>query len=291
MLAQLFTTVAPVFLCAGIGFAWARTGQPYDARIVTRLVAYVGAPCLIFSTLVGIEGLSRDIGEMALAALAAMAIFALVGAAVLTVARLPLRTFLAPLTFPNAGNMGLALCLFAFGDEGLALGIGFFAVSSTLQLVLGQWLFSGLASPLPLLKAPIPYAVALGAILMATDVEPPEFILNTTKLLGDFAIPLMMLTLGVSLANLKVVSVRRTLGLSLLRLGLGAAVGFGFASLLGYEGAQRGVLIIQCSMPVAVFNYLFSQYYQRQPEEVASVVVLSSAIAFGLLPLLVYAVL
>jgi predicted permease len=288
MIAALFTTVAPVFISAGIGFAWARLGEPYDAEIVTRLVSFIGAPCLIFSTLVGVEGITREIGEIALAAVVALTCFAAIAAIVLSLARLSLRTYLASITFPNAGNMGLPLCLFAFGEQGLALGIGFFAVSATLQLTLGNWLYSGSISPLPALKAPIPYAVALGVILMVMDVEPPAFIYNTTKLLGGLTIPLMVITLGVSLGRMRVIRFSRTLALSLFRLGMGVAGGFALAEVFGYEGMQRGVLIIQCAMPVAVFNYLFAQFYERQPEEVASLVVLSSAIAFGFLPLLIY---
>ena len=171
--------------------------------------------------------MSGQIAEMALSAAVALLSFAAVGAILLSFARLPLRTFLAPVTFPNAGNIGLPLCLFAFGEEGLALGIGFFAVSASAQLIFGQWLFSGYPTPLPLLKAPIPYAVAIGAIFLATDTQPPEFIYNTTNLLGGFAIPLMTFTLGVSLAKMKVIRFSRTLALSLLRLGMGAGGGFG----------------------------------------------------------------
>jgi hypothetical protein len=291
MILQLFNTIFPVVACAGLGYLWARFDQPYDTRIVTRLVGYIGAPCLIFSTMVGIEGMSGQIAEMAISAVAALAAFAAISAIILYFAKLPQRTYLAPVTFPNAGNIGLPLCLFAFGEEGLALGIGFFAVSASAQLIFGQWLFSGFPTPLPLLKAPIPYAVAIGAIFLATDTHVPDFIYNTTDLLGGFAIPLMTFTLGVSLGRLKVVRFSRSLTLSLLRLAMGAAGGFGFAELFGYEGMQRGVLIIQCSMPIAVFNYLFASYYERDPEEVASLVVLSSALAFLLMPLLIYAVL
>jgi predicted permease len=291
MILQLFNTIFPVIACVGLGYLWARFNQPYDTRIVTRLVGHIGAPCLIFSTMVGIQGLSGQIAEMALSAAVALAAFAALGATLLILAKLPLRTYLAPVTFPNAGNIGLPLCLFAFGEEGLALGIGFFAVSASAQLIFGQWLFSGFPTPLPLLKAPIPYAVAIGAIFLATETPVPDFLYNTTDLLGGFAIPLMTFTLGVSLARLRVVRFSRTLSLSLLRLAMGAAGGFGFAELWGYEGMQKGVLIIQCSMPIAVFNYLFASYYERDPEEVASLVVLSSLLAFLLMPLLVYAVL
>ena len=291
MILELFNTIFPVMACAGLGYLWTRFDQPYNIRIVTHLVSYIGAPCLIFSTMVSIQGLSAQIADMAISAAVALLAFAALGTLILLTAKLPLRTYLAPVTFPNAGNIGLPLCLFAFGEEGLALGIGFFAVSASAQLIFGQWLFSGFPTPLPLLKAPIPYAVAIGAIFLATGTEVPKFLYNTTDLLGGFAIPLMLFTLGVSLGKFRVIHFSRTLALSLLRLIMGATGGFGIAELFGYEGMQKGILIIQCAMPIAVFNYLFASYYDREPEEVASLVVLSSLLAFLLMPLLVYAVL
>jgi predicted permease len=290
MILAIFEIVAPVFLCAGVGYAWRRFRQPYDTALVTRLVSIVGAPCLIFSTLVGIENMAGEILDMLLAGLVAVAAFAALGAIALRLLRLPLRSYLAALVFPNAGNMGLPLCLFAFGERGLALGIGFFAVTATLNLTLGNWFYSGATMPWRALKTPIPYAVALGLVLMATGVEPPEFIVKTTKLLGGLAIPLMMLSLGVSLAELGVTRPGRTVLLAALRFGIGLGVGYAVALGLGFEGAQRGVMMIQSAMPVAVFNYLFAAYYKRNPEEIASLVLISSALGFASLPLLVYLV-
>ena len=288
MIWELFSIVAPVFVCAGIGYSWSRLGFAYDIKLITQLVSYIGAPCLIFTTLVNVQGLTEQIGFMALASLAAITACFIIGGVILKIMRLPIRTYLAPIVFPNSGNMGLPLCLFAFGETGLALGIGFFAISATIQLVFGQWLFSGLPTPIPHLKAPIPYAVIAGAIFMTIEIEPPHFILNTTALLGNITIPLMMLTLGVSLARMRITKIKRTLSLAILRLLLGALVGFGIAEAFNFEGIERSVLIIQSMMPVAVFNYLFAQYYERDPEEVASLVVLSSAIGFTLLPLIVF---
>lgn len=291
MLLDLFNTILPVVTCVGLGYLWAYFKHPFDTNIVTRLVGNIGAPCLIFSTMVGIQGMGPQIAEMAVGAALAISSFACVACIILWLAKLPLRTYLASVTFPNAGNIGLPLCFFAFGEKGLALGIGFFAVSASSQLLFGQWLYSGFPSPMPLLKAPIPYAVGAGAIFIGLGIQPPEVVYNTTHLLGGIAIPLMTFTLGVSLAKIRIIRFSRSLALSLLRLGMGAAGGFGFSELLGYEGIQRGVFIIQCCMPVAVFNYLFASYYDRDPEEVASLVVLSSLLAFTLMPLLIYALL
>jgi predicted permease len=63
-------------------------------------------------------------------------------------------------------------------------------------------------------------------------------------------------------------------------------VGLILAAVLQLDGVARGVLVLQCAMPAAVFNYLFAQRYARAPEEVASIVVVSTLLAFAGLPVL-----
>ena len=101
----------------------------------------------------------------------------------------------------------------------------------------------------------------------------------------------MLFTLGVSLAKLRPVSLARSTALSLLRLGMGFGVGVGLSEVMGLTGIERGVVILQCSMPVAVFCYLFAQLYNREPEEVAGVVISSSFLAAIALPALLWYVL
>ena len=68
-------------------------------------------------------------------------------------------------------------------------------------------------------------------------------------------------------------------------------MGVSLANYHGLEGVERGVLIIESAMPVAVFNYLFAQRFNRSPEEVAGMVVISTTISFASLPLLLLNVL
>ena len=283
--------IAPVFLSAGVGWGWVRSGRPYDRDLVTRLITDVGAPCLVFSGLVGLEVDSDMLLTVASAALLAMACFATVGAVVLRVARLPMHTYLAPLVFGNTGNMGLPLSLFAFGETGLALAVCFFATVSITHYTAGVWIWSGRVSLVELLRTPLFYAAVLAVIVLVIGVQPPLWLRNTSELLGGFTIPLMLMTMGASLGELQLSDMVRTAALSTLRLSMGVAVGFAVAGWLGLEGVARGVVIVQCSMPVAVFNYLFAERYGRSPESVASLVVFSTLLAFLMLPFLLRAVL
>ncbi len=283
---ELAAIIAPIFICSGIGYAWARFGRPLDPQFVTTLVTMVGAPCLVASTLTRLDLELAAIGEIAGAALTAAAGFTATSLLLLRALRLPVHSYLPALMFPNAGNMGLPLCLFAFGQPGLALAIVYFAIFSTLQFTAGVAIAAGRFEPARLLRMPLLYALAAAFAFMLSDTPVPRWLANTIDLIGGLTIPLMLLALGVSLARLRIRSIGRSLGLSLVRLAGGLAIGAGIAWGFGLEQPARGVLIIQSAMPVAVFNYLFAQLYQRAPEEVAGMIVLSTLISFATLPAL-----
>jgi len=291
VLAEIFTVIAPVFLCSAIGLVWAKRGLPYETQFITRLVTNVGFPCLIFAALVESDVDWAIFALMASAALLSTLSFALVGALVLRLAGLELRVFLPAMTFANTGNMGLSLCLFAFGPEGLALAIPYFTVSAVLGFTLGPAIAARSASLTAPFKMPLVWAVLAALAVLASGLSMPAWVINSLDLIGGFAIPLMLITLGVSLAQLEFTGMTRSLALSLLRLGMGFAVGVALAALLGLEGAARGVLIIECAMPVAVFNFLYASIYNTRPAEVAGVIVVSTALSFLTLPALLWYVL
>ena len=291
MIYELIAIIAPVFVCAAIGFGWSRLGRPYDAEFVTALVTNIGAPCLVFSTLSSVEIDVEAFGAMAGVAALTLAATAAAGIVVLRVAGLSMRTFLPSLMFPNVGNMGLPLCLLAFGETGLVLAIAYFTVCSVGQMTLGAGMAAGATSVREVMRVPVIYAVLLALPFMIWNADPPDWLANTTRLLGGILIPLMLISLGISLAKLRVRSLKRSLALSLARLVFGFAVGVGVAEAFGLEGIARGVVILQSTMPTAVFNYLFSLRYGREHEEVAGIVMISTTLSFATLPLLLWFVL
>ena len=286
MYQQLFEIIAPVLICAALGYGWARLGKPFDLATVTGIVINIAVPCLVLSSLSKLTIDLAAFGTMAGAATATFALFLAVGYVLLRLLGLPSHTFLPALALGNSGNLGLPLCLFAFGETGLALGIAIFAVSSMVTMTVGQMISAGKLSPAVLLKTPVIYAVALALVFMTTGTRPPKWIASVLETLGYMAIPIMLLALGVSLARLAPGKIKVSGLVAVLRLVLGFAGGYAVAALFGLEGAARGVLIIQSAMPAAVFNYLWAQLYGRDAAAVAGVVVISTALAFLLLPLI-----
>ncbi|MBM3950475.1 MAG: AEC family transporter [Rhodospirillales bacterium] len=287
MIEKLVAVVAPVFLCAVLGYAWARSGRRYDADVVTVLATNISLPALVFATLIDTRLDTAALSVMAAAALAATAAVGVVAAAVLAAARIPLRSFLPAMMFPNVGNMGLPLAALGFAADGLALAIVFFTVSVVLHLTVGVAISAGTFSPRALARIPALYAVAGAAIFMGGGVEPPAWLMNTARILGGMMVPLMLITLGVALAGLKVAGFARGLGLAVLRFALGVAAGFGVGHAFGLEGTALAILVLQSAMPVAVMNFLFAQRYGTDPSEVAGLVMLSTLLGFATLPFLI----
>lgn len=287
----LFNIIAPVVFCAGLGFFWSKRGYAFHMETISGLVTNVGAPMLIFTTLVQLKMSLSDFLEFGLMAFYALASFFVLGFIILKILRLKVRDYIPTIVFPNVGNMGTPLCFFAFGEAGLTLALAFFAIYAILQFTVGVWIASGTGSLTQVLKTPLVYAVGIALFLKVSDIAVPKWIIGTTDLLGGFTIPLMLIALGVSLSSLSVKHLKLAFLLSILRLGVGFSVSLGLATLFDLEGVERGVLILECSMPVAVFNYLIALRYERPYGQIAGTILVSTLLTFISLPLLLIFVL
>lgn len=288
MLAQIFAVVAPILIGSLIGYYWARTSRPYDADFVGRVVMNVGTPCLIISSLSKVQLSHEQLLQMVGVVLAVLALTCAAGLLFTRMLGGYWRTYLPAIVFPNTGNMGIPLCLFAFGEEGLAFGVAVFCLVSFFQFSLGIAMASGQSVYGQFLRSPIFISTLIAGVLVWCRWPLPVWASNTLGLMGGMAIPLMLLALGHSLYGLRVQAFGRGLAFAVARLGLGFAAGLGVAEAFGLEGAARGVVILQSTMPVAVFNYLIAARYGGEASEVAGTVVLSTLLSFLTLPALLW---
>lgn len=291
MLSEIFSILAPILICVSIGYGWKKSGRSYDTQLVTDIVTYFGTPCLLFYALSTINLSSQQLLEMALAALLANCAFIVIGSIFLKLFCLPPRAFLQSLSFPNVGNIGLPLCFLAFGENGLALAMTFFAVYAVFQMTLGVMFVSGRLSISSFFTIPIIPATLLAVVFSLLSIPVPNWLFNTTKLIGDLTIPLMLFTLGVSLAQLHVKTFKTPALLAVSRLSMGFCVGVSLTRILGLHGPAAGVVILECSMPAAVFCYLLAQQYNQRPAEVAGIVVISTFLGLVSIPPLLWFVL
>lgn len=290
-MSQIITVLAqnilPIFIVAGFGYALQKW-QKLDKRVLSRVVLNVFSPALVFSSLVSSQLPAAELLELAAFALLnilAMGAVALAAARLLKLTRSQTMAFLIVLMFVNGGNYGLTLNQLRYGSDGLARAVVYYTMSTLTVYTLGLFIASmGALSWRESLKRlaqfPAVYAAALAVIVYSLDAPLPTPLLRSIEVAGAGAIPVMLVVLGMQLADLRrMTDWRLALPAVSLRLLAGPAVAMGVASLLGLQGLGRSTSIIEASMPTAVLAIVLATEFDLQPTAVTSIVVLSTLLS------------
>ncbi len=287
---KLIDVLFPVFLIIGIGYWYGKKDPKFDTKFITTFAGNFGLPAIIFysltSTNISIDLFLRFSYYITLYVI----IFSIIGIIILKILKKDIYRLLPPLILPNTGNMGMPLCLFAYGKVGLAIATAATAMILIFHFSINILLASKKFSIKPLLNCIPVYALFASLLFVYYDITPPKFLENATWLIGYSTIFLVLMSLGVALSKLKVFSFKETLIYSLIRVIIGPVVGFAFVKFFNLSGVEAGVMFIQASMPSAVLTYLVSKMYspKKISDSVASTVALSTFLSFFTLIVVVF---
>ena len=288
---QLFNVLFPVFFIVGIGYYLGKNNPKIDTTFITNFAANIGTPAMIIYALTS-TGISFDLFKnFFFYYLIAIIIFTIIGIFFLLFLKTKdIMRELPPFIMPNTGNMGLPICLFAYGSQGLGVAAAISALIILCHFTLGILLADRKFNINIILKNPPFYAIMISVILLYLKIELPIFVVNTTFLLMYATIFLILMSLGIALTRFKVFSFKKALISSIARVILGPIVGFVIIKYFNLSGFAAGVLLIQCSMPSAVLNYLVASIYspKKVVDSVASMIVVSTIMSFITIPLVVF---
>jgi len=290
LLTKLFEVLFPVFLTIGIGYWYGKKDPRFDTKFITTFVGNIGLPCIIYysltSTNISIELFLRFSYYITLYVL----IFSIIGLLILKILNKDIYRLLPPIILPNTGNMGMPLCLFAYGNMGLAIATAATAMILVFHFSIGILLASKKFSLKPLLQCVPVYALIVSLFFVYYKIPSPKFLENATFLIGYSSIFLVLMSLGVALSKLKVFSFKETLIYSITRVVIGPIVGFGFVKFFNLSGVEAGVMFIQASMPSAVLTFLIGEIYspKKISNSIASTVALSTFMSFFTLVVVVF---
>lgn len=285
----------PIFLAAGTGYLLSRRLK-IDPRTLSQVIFYIFSPCLVFTILIENQVSENDILRMLLLAWGGAVVIGVIAwlmGQALKLERKMLVAVMLTSIFMNSGNFGMSFNLFAFGQEGLAQAGIFFVSMAIASYTVGIFIASmGKASPrqalVNLLKVPAIYAVLLAIVFLRGGWQLPLPIERTTQLLGNAAIPAMLVLLGMQLSAIRWDGQIRPLLLANgLRLIISPLVALGLVLVLGMAGMARQVGVLEASMPSAVLTIVLATEYDVEPTFVSAAVFTSTlASAFTLTPLL-----
>jgi predicted permease len=284
MLERIVGIILPVFLVVLVGYLFARRAKP-DMSMVNRISMNILAPALVFSALASKE---FNVGENKLLMLGSIGVVLGSGLLAWPIARLlrvDVRTFVPPMMFNNCGNMGLPLAVLAFGQPGFSAMVALFTISNLLQFTLGTWIVDRHARFGSLLRNPMVWSTFVGFAFAATHPPMPDWTMVGIKMVGDAMIPLMLISLGVRLYEVRWDDWQLGVIGALVCPLTGIAMAALLSPLLGLNATQHGLLILFGCLPPAVLNFMVAEQFRQEPAKVASIVLIGNVLAVLFIPI------
>ncbi|AUV80950.1 permease [Salinigranum rubrum] len=264
LLSIFATAILPIFAIAVVGFVLGRT-RDIDPGPLNTVTVYVLAPALVFHSLATTELAAGTLASVALAVVAYHVVMILIAEGVgrlVDGATTGVSAIVLVSAFPNSGNFGIPVSEFAFGETGRATAVLYLTTQSVLVYTVGIYIASrgssegALAGVKRVFTVPLIYAVLAALAARSLNLVPPaeSTAMETLGLVGDSAIPIMLLILGLQLAETNYGATLRQVGTAtVLKMGVAPLVAAGVALAIGFSDPTVGrVVVLESAMPAAI---------------------------------------
>jgi hypothetical protein len=290
---ELFRTLSPVvqvFLLIAAGFVFAHW-KKISLASVTEIIVYLGTPSLVFSSLASKPLYTADIAVLFGGIFIIFAVVGLFVRVYFLCFGFVSRGFALPALFMNAGNMGIPLALFAFGQAGFQRATLMFVMLTFLQYSLGIYILNGRGNWTEIFRLPLIYAAMAGLAVNLGEIKIPELLMQPITMLGQATIPIMLISLGYRLYQVESLQWGHAVGGALVRIVGGFAAANIAVLLISAEGVNRQVLLLYGALPAAVINFVLTEKYRQDPGLAASIVVISTFISVFTTPIVFWFIL
>ncbi len=289
--------ILPVFLMIGVGVLFEKIKKP-DFKSISDLTLYFLAPCLIFEALLKSK---ESISEFTFFAIifmilltSALWIASIIFAKLLKLDSLEAKAFSLSTIMMNCGNFGVPLILFAFGDKSLIYAVVIlvtftFPLGTLAVFIASSGKASVKKSIIEIFKMPLFYSIIIAIFFKYFHIPVPQLIMKPLIFMGESAIPVLLILLGMQLARTNLTAnFKPIFGSCFLRLIVSPIIAFLICKLLKIEGLAQKILIIQTSTPSAIIPLLYAINYNTRPDIVAGTIFFSTIFSAITLTILLY---
>ena len=287
---KLFEVLFPVFFIVGIGFLLGKKNPDFDTSFITTYAGNFGTPALVIFALTA-GGVSFEVfKEIFFYALILLSAFGIVGLTFLVLMKKDYIRELPPFFLPNTGNMGIPICLFAYGELGMGIAAAISSLVVLLHFTLNIFLAKRAFDFQTIFKSPAFYAIIITVLFLYFEQPVPQFVMNTVMLLAYGMIVMILMSLGVALTQMKVFSFKDAVITSTGRVIIGPLIGLAVIKLFDLSGISAGVILIQSSMPSAILCYLVASMYSPKVivDNISSTIVVSTIMSLVTIPITLF---
>ena len=287
---KLFEVIFPVFFIVGIGYFIGKKHPNLDTSFITNYSANFGTQSLVIFALTSTGISFAFFAEYFIYSLIMLTSFGIVGLIFLILMKKDYVRELPPFILPNTGNMGIPICLFAYGQLGMGVAAAISSLVVTLHFTLNIFLAKKQFDFKVIIKSPAFYAILITVFILYFQIETPKFVINTVMLLAYTMIVLILMSLGIGLTQMKIFSFKSSIITSIGRVIVGPVIGFIIIKIFNLNGFAAGVLLIQSSMPSAILCYLVASMYSPKVivDNISSMIVVSTLMSLVTVPITVF---
>jgi malate permease and related proteins len=286
---EIFITVMlPVLLIFGFGYS-IQKWKKLNITSVSTVALYVLIPCLVFNTIYKAE-LDHTYVQMIIFSSILLASLVIINKIYARLKKHPASVqngLILSTAFMNSGNYGAPIILFALGEKAFALAVTFMVLQQIIMNFFGVYYAAKgkegiMAAVKSVFEMPPIYALIGALLLNLSNVAVPENLLSVIEIVGNAAIPLVMIILGMQLANLKLGNFQWTeisYGIT-TRMVLSPIIAYIITIfLMDLDPLLRNVLIVASAMPSAATTVLYALQYKTEPELVSSITLVSTLVS------------
>ncbi len=309
MEATIGYAVLPSFAIAAVGYIYSLKDRSLDMKSVANLVYYIFSPSLVFSSLSKQSFALQEFLMLGTSVIILIFSLMLLATIYMKMSGITNNGFYLPVIFMNTGNIALPMALLLYGNEGLSKAIIFHLVNVMFLYSMGVFLVSKQSNLREFFKIPFLYAAIFGVIVATVPLPSvPESVGNIFTLLGkgieivgQGAIPLLILSLGYSLKRTKLTDVRHGLVGAGMRIVIGPIIAFALIAFYRYIGwapieagydqvlfadvrVTEAIIILMASMPAPITSYLLNEKFDACPGQAASMVLIGTLVGVISIP-------
>ena len=292
-------TILSIVLMIGLGYVLKRIDflSEKDIDPFNKIVMYILMPCMIFHAIYTADLNSiSNMGILPLIILGSSLATGAVSFIILKQFKLDDKTLwsvLVTVMIANTAFMGYPVNLGIYGQDGFLRAIfcdiatlsTFLLLSFVLILKFGGTVKTAVKK---IAFFPPLWAVILGLILNFINVPIGPVLDNTVNYLGQGAIPLIMVTLGLSIDFSALKRSRAMIAFtSIMKLAFFPFIAFLLATYLGLVNLEHTVSVIEAAMPSGMMSLLLAITYKLDYEMTSDCILINTVISLITLPIII----
>jgi predicted permease len=287
---KLFEVLFPVFFIVGIGVFLGKKNPNIDTSFITTYSGNFGTPALVIFALTAGSVSFEVFTNFFIYAIILLALFGIVGLIFLVLMKKDYLRELPTFFLPNTGNMGIPICLFAYGELGMGMAASISSLVVLLHFTLNIFLAKRAFDFDTIIKSPAFYAIIVTVLFLYFEQPIPQFVMNTVMLLAYGMIVMILMSLGIALTQMKVFSFKDSIITSIGRVIIGPIIGLIVIKIFNLSGVGAGVVLIQSSMPSAILCYLIASMYSPKEivDNISSTIVVSTLMSLITIPITLF---